>query len=133
MRTQSEMLIDLETRFWNSMVEQDTETALEMLAQPAIMVSAHGAMQFDHADYRKMAEHGPMVVTAFQLSDMQVIFANDSTAMLTYRVKQEVAQRGESKGSVQEMNDTSTWVKAGDQWRCVMHTETPANGGPPAD
>ena len=24
------------------------------------------------------------------------------------------------------MNDTSTWVKVGDEWRCVMHTETPA-------
>jgi hypothetical protein len=31
-----------------------------------------------------------------------------------------------SKQTVQEMNDTSTWIKEGSSWRCVMHTETPA-------
>ena len=28
----------------------------------------------------------------------------------------------------EEMNDTSTWVKDGNAWKCVMHTETPAEG-----
>ena len=67
-----------------------------------------------------------MVVTSFEFSDMEVVFLNEKTAILTYRVKQGIATRGNGKTSVQQMNDTSTWVQAGPQWKCVMHTETPA-------
>ena len=120
------VLIDLETKFWQSMVDHDTDVALGLLCEPALMVSAHGAMKFDHAGYRKMSEQGSMVLTSYELHDVEVVFPNDTTAILTYRVKQETANRGESKGTVQEMADTSTWVRSGsDDWRCVMHTETP--------
>jgi hypothetical protein len=27
----------------------------------------------------------------------------------------------------QEMNDTSTWIRTLDGWKCVVHTETPAD------
>ena len=56
MPTSSQTLIDLETKFWQSMIDQDTDTAVAMLSEPALMVSSHGAMTFDHAGYRKMAE-----------------------------------------------------------------------------
>ena len=49
------------------------------------------------------------------------------TRWLTYHVKQGVATRGNGSSSLQEMNDTSTWIQAGQQWKCVMHTESPAN------
>ncbi len=41
-------LVDLETRFWQSMVDQDTDTAIYLLCQPSVMVGAHGVMRFDH-------------------------------------------------------------------------------------
>ena len=125
--TPSKTLIDLETKFWQSMVSQDTDTATGMLSEPALMVSAHGAMRFDHAGYRKMAEQGSMVVTSFELSDMDVLFPSDSTAILTYRVKQGVAPRGKAESTFHEMNDSSTWVRNGERWQCVMHTETPVD------
>jgi len=130
MPTPSNTLIDLEKRFWQSLIDEDTDTALELLSEPSFMVSGHGAMKFDHAAYRKMAEQGPMVVTSYSLSKIDVAFPNDSTAVLTYHVKQEVAPRGQDGNGngkkVQEMNDTSTWIKQGDDWKCVMHTETAA-------
>ena len=119
-------LTELETKFWQSMVDQDTEAALEMLCEPAVMVSSHGSMKFDHAGYRRMAEQGPKVLTSFELSDVDVVFPNDATAIVSYRVRQTTAPRGEAKGEVQEMNDTSTWVREGDRWLCAIHTETPA-------
>ena len=125
MPTPRKALIDLETRFWQSMVDNDTDAALEMLSEPALMVSANGAMKFDHAGYRKMAEQGSMALTSFEFSDMQVVFPNETTAILTYRVKQGVAPRGEHEGTHQEMNDTSTWIQNEKGWQCVMHTETP--------
>jgi hypothetical protein len=119
-------LTELERRFWQSMVDQDTDAALRLLAEPALMVSSHGAMKFDHAGYRKMAEQGGMVLTSFALSDVVVVFPNENTAILTYRVRQGMAVRGKRESQVEEMNDTSTWVRDGGAWKCVMHTETPA-------
>jgi hypothetical protein len=128
-RNTRETLIELEKKFWQSLVEQDSDTAIQLLTEPALMVSGHGAMQFDHADYRRMNEHGAMVLRSFELSNMQVMFPNESTAVLTYHVKQQMAPRDASDGETQEMNDSSTWIKEGQFWKCVMHTETPANGG----
>ena len=126
MHTSSKTLIDLETRFWQSMVDHDTDVAVSMLSEPALMVSPHGAMSFDHATYRRMADQDSTVLTSFELNDVDVHFPNESTAILTYRVRQNVAPRGKAKGKTTEMYDTSTWVRSGnDDWRCVMHTETP--------
>ena len=132
MPTSSKTLMELERKFWQSIVDQDTNIALEMLSEPALMVSSHGSIKFDHDGYRKMAEQGSMVVTSFQFSDMDVVFPDEKTAVLTYHVKQSVAPRGEGTSNVQqEMNDTSTWVQTGGEWKCVMHTETPAEASKP--
>jgi hypothetical protein len=40
----SAMVVDLETKFWQSLVDRDTDAALALLCEPALMVSAHGAM-----------------------------------------------------------------------------------------
>jgi hypothetical protein len=125
MQAPSKTLIDLEKKFWQSMVDEDTDTALAMLSEPALMVSSHGAMKFDHAGYRQMAEKGSMVLKSYQLSDIDVVFPADDTAILTYRVKQAMAPRGKPESTTQEMADSSTWVRKSGQWQCVMHTETP--------
>ena len=132
MTTSVKTLIELETKFWQSMVDQDTDATLELLHDPAMMSTAHGAMKFDHAGYRKMAELG-YVVTAFALSDIEVLFPSEKTAVMTYRVKQTVAARegGKSgKGTVQDMSDTSTWVHVDKRWQCVLHTESEMEAKP---
>jgi ketosteroid isomerase-like protein len=118
-------LIDMETKFWQSMVDQDTDAALSLLCEPAVMVSTHGAMKFDHDGYRKMAEQGTMVLTSFKLTDVEVVFPNEATAVLMYHVKQTMALRGKTESVTQEMTDSSTWVHNGEDWRCAIHTETP--------
>ncbi|MBS0341813.1 MAG: nuclear transport factor 2 family protein [Proteobacteria bacterium] len=124
-------LIELERKFWQSMVREDTDAALSMLDQQALMVSSHGSMKFDHMQYRQMAQHGPMVLKDFKLGDIDVLQPTDDMAVLTYRVKQSVAPRGsEGMGTMQEMVDSSTWVRKDDQWQCVAHTETPLDAAP---
>jgi hypothetical protein len=118
-------LVNLETKFWQSMVDQDTDTALSLLCEPAVMASAHGAMKFDHIGYKKMAEEGTMVLTAFKFSDMEVVFPNQATAVLMYHVSQTIGFRGKTESITQEMTDSSTWVQDGSDWLCVAHTETP--------
>ena len=130
MATPTRMLIDLEQKFWQSMVDQNADAATQLLSEPALMVSSHGAMKFDHAGYRKMAEQGTMVVTAFEFSDMQVVFPNEATAILTYRVRQSLSRRDGNQPIVQQMHDSSTWIHTRNGWRCVMHTETPIGDKP---
>lgn len=118
-------LIALEKKFWQSMVDEDTDTAIGLLDEPALMVSSHGALQFDRQQYKKMAEEGTMVVKSFEFSDMEVMYPNDDTAVLTYRVKQAIAQRGDGAKEIeQEMADSSVWLRKDGEWLCVMHTET---------
>jgi hypothetical protein len=122
----SKTLVDLEKKFWQSMVDNDIESAIGLLHEPALMVSSRGSLKFDRAQYRKMAEDGPVVVTSFEFSDMQVVFPDDRTAILAYRVKQGVAPRGKrGEAKEEEMYDSSTWIRSGEEWLCVMHTETP--------
>lgn len=126
MANDSKKLIELETKFWQAMVDADNDTATGLLAEPALMVSPHGAFQFDHATYRKMADQGPRVVTAFELQDVKVTFPNENTAVLTYRVRQSVAPRDDrAAADTEEMHDSSTWVRSSGSWKCVIHTETP--------
>jgi len=126
-------LIAMEKKFWQSMVDEDTDVALAMLAEPSLMVSSHGAMQFSHDQYRQMAEHGDMVIKSFELSDMQVMYPNEDTAVLTYRVKQQLAKRGDGAQPIrQEMADSSVWMRQDGVWRCVIHTETECDKKPAA-
>ncbi len=84
MQDASKTLIDLEKKFWQSMVDQDTDAALKLLNEPALMVSARGAIKFDHAGYRKMTEQPSMTLASFELRDVEVIFPDDTAAILTY-------------------------------------------------
>ncbi|SFM83588.1 nuclear transport factor 2 family protein [Variovorax sp. OV329] len=122
----AQQLIDLEKKFWQSMVAQDTDAALSLLDQQALMVSPHGMMKFDHAQYRQMAEQGTMVLKDFDLADFEMLMPTQDLAILSYRVKQSMAPRGkDGQSKTEEMADTSTWVRKDDQWHCVAHTETP--------
>lgn len=127
MPTDQKDLITLERKFWQSMVDEQTDVALGLLTEPAFMVSTHGVMKFDHATYREMAEHGQQVVKRFELRDIDVTFINPDTAVLAYDVMQVIAPRQSSQETEQHMKDTSTWVRVDGQWRCAMHTESPAD------
>ena len=112
------------------MVDQDTDAALQLLHDPSQMASSHGAMKFDHTGYKKMAEQGSMVVTSFALSEVEVLFPTETTAVLTYQVKQTVAAREGGKSTTQDMTDTSTWVHVDERWQCVLHTESQMDAKP---
>lgn len=125
MHTPSKTLVDLEKKFWSSLVAHDTDAAVDLLLEPALLVGSHGAKIFDHAGYRKMAEESPRVVKSFELSHMETVFPNDTTAILTYHVKQKLAAKEGGQSTAEEMHDTSTWIRMADGWKCAMHTETP--------
>ena len=113
----------LEKAFWKSILDGAPEVATGMLTEPALMVSGHGTNKFDHVGYTRMANDDRFKLVDYKISDMDVIFPRDDVAVASYRVNQKMEMEG--KPTQMDVYDTSTWVKVDDQWRCVMHTESP--------
>ncbi len=104
------------------MVDNTPEVATGLLADTALMVSGPGAMSFDHAGYTKMARDPTHRLRSFELSDLDVLFTGDDLAIATYKVDQQVEY--EDKPVRMLSVDSSTWIRHGDAWKCVAHTES---------
>ena len=105
----------LEQQFWQSMVDGKAGVATGMLTEPAVMVSGHGTMQFDHAGYEKMARDDRHKLVGFKLSDMNVMFPRDDVAVATYRAAQSVESNG--KAATMEACESTTWVRLHEGWK----------------
>jgi hypothetical protein len=121
---QKSQIEKLEKAFWQSMVDGEPQVATRMLTEPALMVSGHGANKFDHAGYTKMANDDRYKLVDYDISGMDVVFPRDDVAVATYRVLQKMEMEG--KPLEMDVFDSSTWVKVDGEWRCVLHTESPA-------
>ncbi|MGH8796370.1 MAG: nuclear transport factor 2 family protein [Caldimonas sp.] len=120
------LIVELEERFWKSIADKQTNVALGLLNEPALMVSAKGAMKFDHAGYRKMAEDDAAYsLLDFKFSEMKAVFPTEEVAVLAYQVDQKAEMKGKKTDT--KMSASSTWVKKGGRWVCVIHSESPMN------
>lgn len=117
-------LVAMETRYWQALLEQDTNTALSLLDDPLVKVDTLGVKKLGHAEFRDMASEGHWELREYHLSDMDVEFPIDDVAVLSYAVKQMVGHRGRLGHTTQNMADTATWVRKDGAWRCAMRTET---------
>ena len=126
MAQHSRTILDLETRFWQSMVDKDAETAKAMIADECLITGARGAMKLDPDKYKAMTEDGQWRLDSFEFSDAEVIFPSDDVAVVAYKVR----QKGEMQGKAMDMQcaDSSTWVRKDDAWKCALHTETVLQG-----
>ena len=114
----------LERAFWQSLVERDADAATGLLAPEALMVSSHGTMRFDPAQYTKMLQDPKHGLLDYTLSDMDVLFPTDDIAIATYRARQTMEMDG--KRMEQDVVDSSTWVRMDGGWKCAAHTESEA-------
>lgn len=114
-------IIELEEKFWNSIRDRDTSVALKLLTEPALMVSSKGAMKFDHAGYRKMAENDAFKLLDFELSKVQVIFPDEEVAIIAYQADENTEMSGKKMSSTKSYS--STWLRKDSSWKCAVHTE----------
>jgi ketosteroid isomerase-like protein len=124
MQDASRDIEQLEHAFWKSLVDRDADAATAMLAPQALMVSSHGTLRFDPAQYAKMLEDPKHGLLEYTLSDMDVLFPSEDVAIATYKANQTMAMDG--KELTQDVVDSSTWVRMGGTWKCVAHTESEA-------
>lgn len=122
MSTSKETIIELETRFWQSMVDKDAKLAKSMIADDCLVTGPMGAMRIDPDKYEQMTEDGQWTLDSFTFSDLEVIFPSEETAIVAYKIR----QKGEMGGRAMDLNcaDSTTWIRSGAHWKCALHTET---------
>lgn len=115
-------IIDLETRFWQTMVDKDADAAAGMIADKALMAGTHGTMTMDPAKYRQMTNEGKWTLATFAFSDVEVVLPATDTAVIAYKVH----QTGQMNDKPMDLTcaDSTTWVKQDGEWKCALHTES---------
>lgn len=127
MTTQDEIM-DLERRFWQAVMDMDIDSAVALLDEHSMTVSARGIYYFEPTEYKAMAMDGEARITSFEFSDERVIFPGPDVAIASYKAKQSFTMGGKNHNMV--VYDTTIWVKKRGKWVASAHTETPEQQDP---
>lgn len=127
MTTQGEIM-DLERRFWQSMVDMDIDTAVSLLDAQSVSAGSGGIRHFDPDGYKELARSGDARLASFEFSDEKVVFPTPDVAIASYKAKQSFTVDGQTQGMV--AYDTTTWVRKNGKWLAAAHTESPEQKGP---
>lgn len=122
MNANQQSIVELETSFWQSMVDKDARFAKTLIAKDCLITGPMGSMKIDPDAYEKMTKEGKWTLDSFKFSNLEVIFPSDDTAVIAYKVH----QRGDMDGKPMDLKcaDSTTWVRDGKSWKCALHTET---------
>jgi hypothetical protein len=115
-------LIQLETRFWQTMIDKDVEAALALTNDPCIVTGGQGVSRIDADSFARMMAHGTWQLKKFAFSDIKVERIAEDVAIIGYKVREELVVDGELL--VMEAADASTWVRRPEGWKCALHTES---------
>ena len=117
-----QQIIDLETRFGQSMKDKDVETAKSLIAKEGLVTGPMGTMTINPEKYAQMTRDGQWTLENFEMKKVEVVQPTPDSAIIAY----EVHQTGDMKGRPMDLRcaDSSVWVKEGADWKCALHTET---------
>ena len=121
MNADKQQIIDLETRFWQSLKDKDVPTAQRMIADQSFSTGPSGITPMDPQKFGQLMREAPWTLDKFEFSDVDVIFPTNDVAVITYKVH----QTGEMEGKPMDMNaaDSTVWARDGESWKCALHTE----------
>jgi ketosteroid isomerase-like protein len=117
-------LVGLETRYWNAIKQRDGKTAASLSGESCLVAGAQGVMEMDRPSITKMLESANYTLNDFSIEDVRMNQVSDDVVALAYKVHEEMTVDG--KPVTLDAFDTSVWMKRGDNWVCVVHTEAPA-------
>jgi hypothetical protein len=117
-------IIELENKFWQSIVDDDVDASVAMLDKRSVVTGAQGVATMSHDDYRRMAEQGAgkWVLKSFKLDDVQVSFPTGDVAVIAYKVTEDMDVEG--KPLTLRAADATTWVRKDGEWLAALHTES---------
>jgi hypothetical protein len=116
-------LVDLEKQYWKAIQAKDVEAALRLSDDTCIVVGAQGVGRIDRKTMGAMMQSAAYTLDAFDFHrEVQVQMLGDDTAVLAYRVREDLHVDG--KPVTLEAADSSTWVRRNGRWVCALHTES---------
>ena len=115
-------LVALERQYWDAIKTRDASTAASLSDDPCVVVGAQGVGELDRAGLVKMMKSATYELKDFALDDIRVRHVTDDVAVVAYKVREDLVVDG--KKVKLEAYDSSIWVRRGDQWTCVLHTES---------
>jgi hypothetical protein len=117
-------LMQIESRYWNSMKDRDPAEAGELTDDECIIVGAQGVMSVSPQMVAKMLEDGSWRIDRYTMdeSKAQVRMLTDDIAIIAYPVREDVRVDGK-KVSLQAF-DSTVWVRKDGKWVTVLHTES---------
>jgi hypothetical protein len=123
-QSNEQKIIELEQKFWRTMMDKDVEGSVAMLPKQSIVAGAQGTAMLTHDDYRGMARHGESLwqLKSFRLDDIKVMFPSEDVAVIAYTVTEEMEVEG--KPVTLKAADATTWVRQGGEWLAALHTES---------
>jgi hypothetical protein len=122
MNADTHAIQNLETRFWQSMIDKDPTEAMTLIADECLVAGPAGTMRIDPEKYGEMTRRGDWTLKSFDLNKVEVVFPTDDVAVIGYTVH----QTGDMKGQKMDLRcaDTTTWVRQDGAWKALAHTET---------
>lgn len=105
------------------MKDNDIDTVLALTDDECIVAGPQGISKIVKKDLEIMMKSPNYTITDFELNpEYQVSVLNDNTAVIAYKVKENLTVEG--KSVTIEASDTSTWIRRDGKWVCTLHTES---------
>ena len=115
-----EQLVDLESSMWNAWKNKDAAVFEKNLSADSVLVDGNGVSG------KSMVAQGIAMcnVKSFSLSDWKMTKMGASTALLTYKAKQDGTCGGQTIPAT--IWASSIWMKRKGEWVATFHQESPA-------
>jgi ketosteroid isomerase-like protein len=122
-KTMERALLSLENQYWQAMRDKDLDAALELTADPCLIVGAQGVRRVDRSTYAAMMRDATWTMLDFKLGDDACVeMLGRNVAIVAYSVHEDITIDGEPLSI--DATDSSTWVRRDGRWLCALHTES---------
>jgi len=122
-KTAEQVLVDLETKYWQSMKDKDAQTARQLTDDACILVGSHGAGRVNRETFGSMFESASWTLEDVELvGEPEIQMLGDDLGIIAYKVRENLTVDG--KKVTLDAADSSTWLRRDGKWVCVLHTES---------
>lgn len=114
--------LEVEKAYWNAIEKEDFDTIKKMTHFPCIVAGRQGTQALDEAAYKKMMDAGKdhkLKVLEISQTNIETV---GNTVFIGYLI--EIEHTVNTEKNTGKYACTSAWVKEGNEWKCVLHTES---------
>ena len=114
-------VINMEKAVWEAWKNKQTEAFKKSMASDYVGVYDEGVKTAD----KEMADMPKADLQSYSISDTKVTFPDADVAVITYKVAMKGTMAGKDFSG--NYNSSSVWMKKGENWVTILHTEVKAH------